>query len=59
MGSKKVFIAGVGWCYEVTAELEGKLIKKSTKKQKNNVRGDKKVRIFNQIKNIKQSYECK
>ncbi len=53
MGSKKVFITGVGWCYEVTAELEGKLIKKSTKKQKNNVRSDKKVRIFNQIKKSK------
>ena len=53
MGSKKVFIAGMGWCYEVTAELKGKLIKKSTKKLKNNVRGNKKVRIFNQIKKSK------
>ena len=50
MGSKKVFIAGMGWCYEVTAELKDKLIKKSTKQSKNNVTGNKKVRIFNQIK---------
>ncbi len=45
MGSKKVFISGIGWCYEVTAELENKLEK--------NVTGDKKVRIFNQIKKSK------
>ena len=51
MTSKKVLVSGVGWCYEVTAELKGKLIKKSTKQIKNNVRGNKKVRIFNQIKN--------
>ena len=53
MGSKKVNIVGVGWCYEVTAELKDKLIKKSTKKTKNNVRGNKKVRIFNQTKKQK------
>ena len=53
MGSKKVFIAGMGWCYEVTAELKGKLIKKSTKQIKNNVTDNKKVRIFNQIKQLK------
>lgn len=43
MGSRKVFVSGIGWCYEVTAELENKL--------ENKVTGDKKVRIFNQIKN--------
>tara|TARA_R110002012_G_scaffold135393_1_gene289147 strand:+ start:95 stop:259 length:165 start_codon:yes stop_codon:yes gene_type:complete len=53
MTSKKVLVSGVGWCYEVTAELKGKLIKKSTKQIKNNVRGNKKVRIFNQIKKQK------
>jgi hypothetical protein len=51
MGSKKVNIVGVGWGYEVTADSEGKLIKKPTKQIKNNVRGNKKVRTFNQIKN--------
>ena len=40
MTSKRVFISGIGWCYEVTAELENKLEK--------NVTGDKKVRILNQ-----------
>ena len=53
MGSKKVLVRGMGWCYEVTAELKDKLIKKSTKQIKNNVRGNKKVRIFNQIKQLK------
>ncbi len=53
MGSKKVLVSGIGWCYEVTAELKGKLIKKSTKKSKNNVRGNKKVRTFNQTKKSK------
>lgn len=43
----------MGWCYEVTAELKDKLIKKSTKQLKNNVTGNKKVRIFNQIKKSK------
>ena len=38
MGSKKVHVAGIGWCYEVTAELENKLEK--------NVMGDKKVRTL-------------
>ena len=42
MGSKKVFISSIGWCYEVTADLENKLEK--------NVMGDKKVRILNQNK---------
>ena len=46
MGSRKVLVSGVGWCYEVTAELKGKLAKKS----KNNVTSDKNVRIFNQTK---------
>lgn len=46
MGSRKVNITGMGWCYEVTAELNGKLAKKS----KNNVTSDKNVRIFNQTK---------
>ena len=46
MGSKRVNIAGMGWCYEVTAELNGKLVKKS----KNNVTSNKNVRIFNQTK---------
>ena len=46
MGSKKVLVSGIGWCYEVTAELKGKLIKKSTKQIKNNVMGDKKVHIL-------------
>ena len=50
MGSKRVLVSGVGWCYEVTAELKDKLIKKSTKQLKNNVMGNKKVRIFNQTK---------
>jgi len=50
MGSRKVLVSGVGWCYEVTAELKDKLIKKSTKQSKNNVTGNKKVRIFNQTK---------
>ena len=45
MGSKKVLVSGMGWCYEVTAELKNKL--------ENNVRGNKKVRIFNQIKQLK------
>jgi len=53
MGSKKVFIAGMGWCYEVTAELKGKLIKKSTKQIKNNVTGNKKVRTLKQTKKSK------
>ncbi len=53
MGSKKVLVSGIGWCYEVTAELKGKLIKKSTIKSKNNVRGNKKVRTFNQTKQLK------
>ena len=53
MGSKKVLVSGIGWCYEVTAELKYKLTKKSTKKSKNNVTGNKKVRIFNQIKQLK------
>ena len=53
MGSKKVLVSGIGWCYEVTAELKGKLIKKSTKQIKNNVRGNKKVRTFNQTKQLK------
>ena len=53
MGSKKVLVSDIGWCYEVTAELKDKLIKKSTKQIKNNVRGNKKVRIFNQIKQLK------
>ena len=38
MTSKKVFISSIGWCYEVTAELENKLEK--------NVTGDKKVRTL-------------
>ena len=38
MGSKKVHVAGIGWCYEVTAELENKLEK--------NVMGDKIVRTL-------------
>ena len=46
MGSRKVLVSGVGWCYEVTAELNGKLAKKT----KNNVTSDKNVRIFNQTK---------
>tara|TARA_R110002167_G_scaffold50052_1_gene146182 strand:+ start:418 stop:573 length:156 start_codon:yes stop_codon:yes gene_type:complete len=50
MGSKRVLVSGVGWCYQVTAELKDKLIKKSTKQSKNNVTGNKKVRIFNQTK---------
>jgi hypothetical protein len=50
MGSKKVLVSGIGWCYEVTAELKDKLIKKSTKQIKNNVRGNKNVRTFNQTK---------
>ncbi len=40
MGSKKVFIRGMGWCYQVTSELENKIEK--------NVTGDKTVRILNQ-----------
>ena len=42
MGSKRILINGIGWCYEVTAELENKLEK--------NVTGDKKVRILKQNK---------
>ena len=49
MASKKVFITGVGWCYEVISDLKPK----STKKIKNNVTGNKKVRIFNQTKKSK------
>ncbi len=45
MPSRKVFISGIGWCYEVTAELENKL--------KNNVTGDKKVRTLKQNKKSK------
>ncbi len=45
MGSKKVLVSGIGWCYEVTAELENKL--------KNNVTGDKKVRTLKQNKKSK------
>jgi hypothetical protein len=45
VGSKKVFITGVGWCYEVTAELKNKL--------KNNVTGNKKVRTLKQNKKSK------
>lgn len=47
MGSKKILISGVGWCYEVTADLENKL--------ENNVTGDKKVRILNQNKDENKS----
>jgi hypothetical protein len=45
MGSKRVLVSGVGWCYEVTAELENKLEK--------NVTGDKKVRTLKQNKKSK------
>ncbi len=45
MPSRKVFISGVGWCYEVTAELKNKL--------ENNVTGDKKVRTLKQNKKSK------
>lgn len=45
MGSKKVLVSGIGWCYEVTAELENKLEK--------NVTGDKKVRTLKQNKKSK------
>jgi hypothetical protein len=45
MGSKKVFITGVGWCYEVTTKLKNKL--------QNNVTGDKKVRTLKQTKKSK------
>lgn len=45
MGSKRILISGIGWCYEVTTDLENKLEK--------NVTGDKKVRIFNQTKKSK------
>ena len=45
MGSKKVLISGIGWCYEVTTDLENKLEK--------NVTGDKKVRILKQNKKSK------
>jgi len=45
MGSKKVLVSGIGWCYEVTAELENKL--------KNNVTSDKKVRTLKQTKKSK------
>jgi hypothetical protein len=49
MGSKKVFITGVGWCYEIISDLKSK----STKKSKNNVTGDKKVRTLKQTKKSK------
>jgi len=49
MPSKKVFISGIGWCHEVISDLKPK----STKKLKNNVRGNKKVRTFNQTKKSK------
>jgi hypothetical protein len=45
MTSKRVFISGIGWCYEVTAELENKLEK--------NVTDDKKVRILSLNKKSK------
>ena len=45
MGSKRILISGIGWCYEVTADLENKL--------ENNVIGDKKVIILNQKTNGK------
>jgi len=45
MGSKKVLVSGIGWCYEVTAELKNKL--------ENNVTGDKKVRTLKQTKKSK------
>jgi hypothetical protein len=45
MASKKVLVSGIGWCYEVTAELENKLEK--------NVTGDKKVRTLKQNKKSK------
>ena len=45
MGSKRILISGIGWCYEVTTDLENKL--------ENNVMGDKKVRILKQNKKSK------
>ena len=45
MASKKVLVSGIGWCYEVTAELENKLEK--------NVTGDKKIRTLEQNKKSK------
>ena len=49
MASKKVFITGVGWCYEVISDLKPK----STKQPKNNVTGNKKVRTLKQNKKSK------
>ena len=45
MASQKVLVSGIGWCYEVTAELENKLEK--------NVTGNKKVRTLKQNKKSK------
>ena len=45
MGSKKVLVSGIGWCYEITADLP--------KKSKNNVRDNKKIRTLKQNKKSK------
>jgi len=45
VNSKKVKISGLGWCYELTAELENKLEK--------NVTSDKKVRTLTSNKKSK------